>query len=100
VFVESWCASTARSTGPDLDGRGAQAARLLKDLPAKLDEEIPTYFKEGVAGGIFPNDGGGESAARNDLEFYALSGTIKKPNAKIEDFWHLAPLKAALAKLK
>ena len=73
---------------------------LLKDLPAKLDEEIPTYFKDGVANGIFPNDGGGESAAKNDLEFYALSGSIKKENPKIEDFWHLAPLKAALAKLK
>jgi NitT/TauT family transport system substrate-binding protein len=73
---------------------------LLKDLPAKLEEELPTYFKEGVAGGIFPNDGGGESAAKNDLEFYALSGSIKKENPKIEDYWHLAPLKAALSKLK
>ena len=73
---------------------------LLKDMPAKLDEEIPTYFKDGVANGIFPNDGGGESAAKNDLEFYALSGSIKKENPKVEDFWHLAPLKAALSKLK
>jgi NitT/TauT family transport system substrate-binding protein len=73
---------------------------LLKDLPAKLEEEILPYFKEGVANGIFPNDGGGEKAAKNDLEFYALSGAIKKPDAKVEDFWHLAPLKAALAKLK
>jgi NitT/TauT family transport system substrate-binding protein len=73
---------------------------LLKDLPAKLEEEILPYFKEGAANGIFPNDGGGETAAKNDLEFYALSGAIKNPNAKVEDFWHLAPLKAALAKLK
>ena len=73
---------------------------LLKDLPAKLDDDIPAYFKEGVAGGIFPSDGGGESAAKNDLEFFALSGSIKKENPKIDDFWHLAPLKAALSKLK
>ena len=73
---------------------------LLKDLPAKLEEEIPAYFKEGVANGIFPNDGGGESAAKSDLEFFALSGSIKKENPKVEDFWHLAPLKAALSKLK
>ena len=73
---------------------------LLKDLPAKLEEEILPYFKEGAANGIFPNDGGGETAAKNDLEFYALSGAIKNPNAKVEDFWHMAPLKAALAKLK
>jgi NitT/TauT family transport system substrate-binding protein len=73
---------------------------LLKDLPAKLEEEILPYFKEGAANGIFPNDGGGETAAKNDLEFYALSGAIKNPNAKVEDFWHMAALKAALAKLK
>lgn len=73
---------------------------LLRDLPAKLEEEILPYFRQGAANGIFPNDGGGESAAKNDLEFYSLSGAIKNPNAKVEDFWHLAALKAALAKLK
>jgi NitT/TauT family transport system substrate-binding protein len=72
---------------------------LLKDLPAKLEEELPTYFKEGVAGGIFPNDGGAENAAKTDLEFFALSGSIKKENPKIDDYWHLAPLKAALSRL-
>ena len=73
---------------------------LLKDLPAKLEGEILPYLRDGAADGIFPNDGGGENAAKNDLEFYALSGAIKNPNAKVEDFWHLAPLKAALGKLK
>jgi NitT/TauT family transport system substrate-binding protein len=73
---------------------------LLKDLPAKLEEELPVYFKEGVAGGIFPNDGGVESAPKNDLEFYALAGSIKKENPRVEDYWHLAPLKAALSRLK
>ncbi len=73
---------------------------LLKDLPAKLEEELPTYFKEGVAGGIFPNDGGADSAAKTDLEFFALSGSIKKENPKVDDYWHLAPLKAALSRLK
>ena len=73
---------------------------LLKDLPAKLEEELPTYFKEGVAGGIFPNDGGAENAAKTDLEVFALSGSIKKENPKVDDYWHLAPLKAALSRLK
>ena len=31
---------------------------LLKDLPAKLEEEILPFFEEAVQGGIFPNDGG------------------------------------------
>jgi len=73
---------------------------LLKDLPPKLEQEILPFYKEGAEGGIFPRDGGGEQAAKNDLEFFHLSGAIKNPNAKVEDFWHLAPLKAALAKLK
>ena len=73
---------------------------LLKDLPAKLEEEILPFFQEAVGNGVFPNDGGAESAAKNDLEFYGLSGAIKGDNPKVEDFWHLAPLKAALANLR
>jgi NitT/TauT family transport system substrate-binding protein len=73
---------------------------LLKDLPAKLEEEILPYFKEGVENGIFPNDGGGERAAKNDLEFFHLSGALKSGDLKVEDFWTFAPLRAALAKLK
>ena len=73
---------------------------LLKDLPAKLEEEILPYFKEGVESGIFPDAGGGERAAKNDLEFFRLSGALKGDNLKIEDFWTFAPLEAALAKVK
>jgi NitT/TauT family transport system substrate-binding protein len=73
---------------------------LLKELPAKMEDEILPFFQEAVQNGVFPNDGGGESAAKNDLEFYTLSGAIKGENPKVEDFWHLAPLKAALANVK
>lgn len=72
---------------------------LLKDLPAKLESEILPFYQEAVKNGIFPNDGGGERAARNDLEFFRLSGQLKGENLKVEDFWHLAPLKAALTKV-
>ena len=70
---------------------------LLKDLPAKMEPEILPFFQEAVQNGVFPNDGGGETAAKNDLEFYSLSGALKGENLKVGDFWHLAPLKAALA---
>jgi NitT/TauT family transport system substrate-binding protein len=73
---------------------------LLKDLPPKLEQEILPYFKEGVENGIFPDDGGGERAAKNDLEFYHLSGALKGDNPKVESFWNFAPLKSALGKLK
>jgi NitT/TauT family transport system substrate-binding protein len=73
---------------------------LLKDLPAKMEGEILPFFEEAVQNGVFPNDGGAESAAKNDLEFYSLSGALKGENLKAEDFWYLAPLKAALANVK
>lgn len=73
---------------------------LLKDLPAKMEDEILPYFQEAVQNGVFPNDGGAESAPKNDLEFYSLSGALKGDNLKVEDFWYLAPLKAALANVK
>jgi NitT/TauT family transport system substrate-binding protein len=73
---------------------------LLKELPAKMEEEILPFYQEAVTNGVFPNDGGGESAAKNDLEFYSLSGAIKGENLKVDDFWYLAPLKAALANVK
>ena len=73
---------------------------LLKDLPAKMEEEVLPFYEEAVPNGVFPNDGGAENAAKNDLEFYSLSGALKGENLKVEDFWHLAPVKAALANLK
>jgi NitT/TauT family transport system substrate-binding protein len=73
---------------------------LLKDLPAKMEGEILPFFQEAVKNGVFPNDGGGESAAKNDLEFFRLSGALQGENLKTGDFWHLAPLKAALSNVK
>jgi ABC-type nitrate/sulfonate/bicarbonate transport system substrate-binding protein len=73
---------------------------LLKELPAKMEDEILPFYQEAVQNGVFPNDGGGESAAKNDLEFYGLSGAIKGENVKVDDFWYLAPLKGALANVK
>lgn len=73
---------------------------LLKELPAKMEDEILPFYQEAVQNAVFPNDGGGESAAKNDLEFYGLSGAIKGENLKVDDFWYLAPLKTALANVK
>jgi NitT/TauT family transport system substrate-binding protein len=72
---------------------------LMKDIPAKLEAEITPYFEEAVKNGIIPNDGGLAIAPRTDLDFFTLSGALKGENLKVEDFWDLAPLKAAIAKL-
>ena len=73
---------------------------LLKDLPAKMEDEILPFFQEAVENGVFPADGGLGSAVKNDLEFFYLSGALKGENLKADDFWHLAPLKSALANVK
>ena len=65
-----------------------------------MEDEILPYFQEAVQNGVFPNDGGLANATKNDLEFYALSGALTGDNLKADDFWYLAPLKAALANVK
>jgi len=72
---------------------------LLKDIPAKLEADITPYFEEAVKNGIIANDGGASLAPKTDLDFFTLSGALKGENLKAEDFWDLAPLKAAIAKL-
>jgi NitT/TauT family transport system substrate-binding protein len=74
---------------------------LLPDLPADLEGEVVPYYEGAVETKAFPNDGGGEAAAKDDFGFYALAGQIEgDPSAlKVEDFWTFEPLKNALAKV-
>ena len=72
---------------------------IMKDLPAKVEAEIDPYFVDAAGNGIFSPNGGGEEAAKSDLEFYALSGQLTGENLKVEDFWEFGPLKAAISKL-
>lgn len=72
---------------------------LLKDIPAKLEADITPYFGEAVKNEIIPNDGGFALAPKTDLDFFTLSGALKGENLKVEDFWDLSFLKAALARL-
>ena len=73
----------------------------MPDSPADLEAEIEPFYQDAVANGVYPNNGGGESAARSDFEFNALAGKLEGDPAtlKIEDFWALGPANRALAKL-
>lgn len=74
---------------------------LLKDLPKDLEKEILPYYELGAKGGMFPTDGGGAAAAKSDFEFYSVAGQIKGDpmSLRVEDFWYLQPLNAALKKV-
>lgn len=101
VFVEELIkVSRAINANPSWVLEERKKLGLLKDLPAKMEKEILPFFKEAVKNRVFPNDGGAANAAKNDLEFYRLSGALKGDNLRATDFWDLGPLKAALAKLK
>ena len=100
VFVEELVrVNRAINANPKFAADERTKLGLLKDLPAKLEAEIVPFYEEAVQGGIFPNDGGAASAAKNDLEFFKLAGQIKVDTPKVEDFWDLKPLKAALSKV-
>jgi NitT/TauT family transport system substrate-binding protein len=74
---------------------------LLADLPAELLEGVTKYYTEGVEAGIWAPAGGGAAAAQRDFEFYSAAGQLEgaPETLKVEDFWYLAPLERAQAKL-
>jgi NitT/TauT family transport system substrate-binding protein len=73
---------------------------LLKDLPPELEKELLPYYKQAGEEGLFTQDCGGETAARDDFEFYNAAGQLKGDPAtlNVEDFWNLEAAKAAAAK--
>ena len=75
--------------------------KLLPDLGAEADAEIAAYYEETAKAGSLPLNGGGAEAAADDFGFFTLAGQIEGDPAslKVEDFWELAPLDRALAKL-
>ncbi len=99
IFVEELLrVSRQINANPKFVAEERKKLGLLKDLPAKLEADITPYFEEAVKSAIIPNDGG-LTTPKVDLDFFQLAGAIKGENLKAEDFWDLAPLRAAIAKL-
>ena len=74
---------------------------LARDLPPELEKELVPYYRQGVQEGLFTQDCGGEAAARDDFAFYGEAGQLKGNPAslKVEDFWSLKQLEAAVDKV-
>lgn len=88
--------SRATIADPSYPARERDALGLLPDLSDEEVAEITPYFTEAVAAGIFPSDGGGEEAAKADIDFLSEAG--KMPASRevdLTDFWSFAPLAAA-----
>ncbi len=75
--------------------------KLLPDLGAEADAEIKAYYEETAKAGSLPLNGGGAQAAGDDFAFFTLAGQIEGEPAslKVEQFWDVAPLDRAVAKL-
>jgi NitT/TauT family transport system substrate-binding protein len=75
---------------------------LARDLPPDLEKELVPYYKQGAQEGLFTQDCGGEAAAKDDFTFYAAAGQLKGNPAdlKVDDFWSLAPARAAVSKVQ
>ena len=75
---------------------------LAKDLPPELEKELVPYYQQGADEGLFTQDCGGEEAAKDDFEFYGAAGQLKGDPAslKVEDFWSLEQLDAAVSKVE
>jgi NitT/TauT family transport system substrate-binding protein len=74
---------------------------LVRDLPPDLEKQLLPYYRQGASEGLFTQDCGGANAAKDDFAFYQQAGQLKgNPAAlKVEDFWSLAPMNAAVSKL-
>ncbi|MCD2183913.1 ABC transporter substrate-binding protein [Rhizobium sp. GN54] len=72
--------------------------KLLPDATPEMVADIEPYFTEVAA--TLPLNGGGTDAARDDFDFYTISGALegKAEDLKVEDFWDLTALDAVLAK--
>lgn len=85
------------------DPKAAMALRdkynLLPDATPEMVADIDPYFAEAAAS--LPVNGGGEDAAKDDFDFYTISGALEGQAAdlKVEDFWDLTALNSVLAKI-
>lgn len=70
----------------------------IGQLPKEILDELDGFYADAVAGGLYSPDGGGEVAAKADLDWYSKAGQLTGDPAdlKIEDFWYMEPLKRAM----
>jgi NitT/TauT family transport system substrate-binding protein len=74
---------------------------VLPDIEqVEVDELVPA-FTQGVEIDLYPDNGASEEAVKEDFVFYTTSGSLEgDPNElKVEDYWYLAPVNAAVEKL-
>ena len=74
---------------------------VLPDIEQVEVDELEPAFAQGVEIGLYPNNGGSEEAVKEDFTFFTTSGSLdgNPDELKVEDYWYLAPVEAAVEKL-
>lgn len=92
-----------RKTNADPSYIAAERKRLglMKRLTKDREAGIIPFYKVAAESQIYPSNGGGVPQVKGDFMFYTASGDLKgdPKSFKVEDYWDLRPLNAALKKL-
>ena len=62
----------------------------IGQLPKEVLDNLDGFYTDAVEGGLYDPNGGGEVAARADMEWYSMAGQLTGDPAtlNIEDFWY------------
>jgi len=71
---------------------------LMPDLPPEIVKQIPNFYATAARRKLYSLNGGGEKAAKVDLNFFHIAGQLKGrvEDLRVEDFWYLKPLNDVL----
>ncbi len=74
---------------------------VLPDIEKVEVEEMVPAFTQGVEIDLYPDNGGSAESVKEDFAFFTTSGSLEGNAAelKVEDYWYLAPVDAAVSKL-
>jgi NitT/TauT family transport system substrate-binding protein len=87
---------------PEFIKKERERLGLVPDLPPELEKELLPYYEQAAEEGLFTQDCGGRAAAQEDFDFYSAAGQLKGDPAdlRVEDFWSLDQLEAAVNSVK
>ncbi len=82
---------------PTIISRETDPDGPIGQLPPEILGNLDTFYADAVAGGLYDPNGGGQIAAKADLEWYSNAGQLEGDlsTLNVEDFWYLKPLESA-----
>ncbi|SFB11983.1 NitT/TauT family transport system substrate-binding protein [Poseidonocella pacifica] len=101
IFVDALLSTWQdMSEDPTIIARETDPDGPIGQLPPELIAGLDKFYAEAVEGGLYSANGGGRTAAKADMEWYAEAGQLEGDPAELnlDDFWYFAPLDAALEK--